>query len=134
SKIADLQVKASYSSFEYSGSAKPIAEIGEELNVATILTGSIQREGKNVRVIAQLIDVETNEQIWSEKYDRRVDDVLKLQSDIAGEIVRYLKAKLSTEETISIQRPVSKSIEAYEYYLKARIILQAGELQRASFK
>jgi TolB-like protein/Tfp pilus assembly protein PilF len=134
SKIADLQVKASYSSFGYSGSAKPIAEIGEELNVATILTGSIQRDGKNVRVIAQLIDVQTNEQIWSEKYDRRVDDVLKLQSDIAGEIVRYLKAKLSSEETISIQRPVSKSIEAYEYYLKARMILQAGELQRASFK
>jgi TolB-like protein len=119
-KIADLRVKASQSSFGYAGSDQPLSEIGEELDVASILTGSIQRNGDNVRITARLVDVETSEQMWSENYDRRIDNVLQVQSDIAREIAHYLKARLTSAESNSIQRPVSSNIDAYEYYLRAR--------------
>jgi TolB-like protein len=134
-KIADLRVKASYASFNYKESLKTVSEIGQELNVGSILTGSIQRNGDNVRIIAQLVDVETSEQIWSNNYDRQVDDVLRIQSEIAAEIGRYLKATLTSEESTSIQRPIAQSIDAYEYYLKARrnVLDQWQKMRRADF-
>ncbi len=128
-KIADLRVKASYASFNYKESTKSISEIGEELEVSSILTGSIQRAGKNVRIIARLVDVETNEQIWSENYDRQIDEVLSVQSNIAIEIARVLQATLSSIETKSIRQTATKNMDAYDNYLRARLIIQGTRFE-----
>ena len=105
-KIADLRVKSRTSTLQYKGTTKTASQIGEELNVANIVEGSVRRVGDQVRIVVQLIDAQKDEHLWSETYDRDFKDVLSLQSEIAMEIARALRAQLSDSEKESLANSV----------------------------
>jgi len=117
-KIADLKVIARTSSMLYKDSKKSIKEIATELNVSSVLEGSVQRIGNEIRITAQLIDANTQEHIWAEKYDRAFKEVFAIQSEVAQEIAHQLNAKLTTEEKNSIDKPPTDNPKAYEYFLQ----------------
>ena len=118
SKISDLRVISRTSVTRYKGTEKSLTEIGEELGVATILEGSVRRSGGRIRIVGQLIDARTDEHIWAEKYDREMEDVFDIQSDVAQKIALALKAKLSPEEKERIEKKPTDNLTAYDYYLK----------------
>lgn len=122
SKIADLKVKSSQASFAYRHSDMSVKQIGENLNVKTVLKGSIQRQGDLLRCRASLIDCASEEIIWSEQYDRKMDDIFKVQSDIALQISSRLKANLSEKEKSQIISIPTQNTVAYESYLQARLL------------
>jgi serine/threonine protein kinase/tetratricopeptide (TPR) repeat protein len=120
SKIADLKVISQQGVERYKRSSKGIPEIGRELDVATVLEGSIRRAGTQVRVIAQLIDARDEGHIWAETYDREITQLFAVQSNIAIEIARALKVVLTAPEQARIQQEPTKNLNAYDYYLKGR--------------
>jgi len=120
SKIGALRVISRTSSMKYKGSDKTIREIGSELSVATILEGSIRREGDRVRITSQLIDAQTDEHLWAETYDRELEDIFEVQSDVARHIAEALQAKLSPSEEARISKRPTENLTAYDYYLKGR--------------
>ncbi len=120
SKIKELSVISRTSVMEYKGKGKKIAEVGEELNVGTVLEGSVRRAGNRVRVTVQLIDVADDRHLWSEKYDRELDDIFKIQDDIAGKIAEALRITLGTAPEPAHER--TGSMVAYTLYLKGRAL------------
>jgi serine/threonine protein kinase/tetratricopeptide (TPR) repeat protein len=120
SKVGELRVISRTSVMRYKHSEKSIPEIGRELGVVTILEGSVRRAGERVRIVAQLLDVQTDEHMWAETYDRDMKDVFAIQSDVAEKIAAALKAELSPVEKERIERKPTESTEAYNYYLKGR--------------
>jgi TolB-like protein/Flp pilus assembly protein TadD len=122
-KISDLRVKSRTSTIRYKDSDKNIFEIARELGVQTILEGSIRRVGNVVRVVVQLIDAQRDENVWSGSYDRELKDILAVQSEIAIEIANALKVTLTQTEKGNISVPVSSNVAAYDYYLRARQIM-----------
>ena len=122
-KIADLKVISRTSAMQYkSNTRRNLREIGQQLGVAHVLEGSVQRSGGRVRVSAQLIDARTDAHLWAEHYDRPLDDVFAIQSEIAQAIADQLKAKLSPNEKVAIaQRPTS-DLAAYDLYIRAKLL------------
>jgi adenylate cyclase len=120
SNISGLSVISRTSVMEYKGKGRKIAEVGDELNVGTVLEGSVRRAGNRLRVTAQLIDVGEDRHLWSEKYDRELDDVFKIQDDIAGKIAQALRVKLVSLQESGRKRP--ENMEAYTLYLKGRVL------------
>ncbi|MCX5800824.1 MAG: protein kinase [Candidatus Eisenbacteria bacterium] len=120
SKIAELKVISRTSVMRYKHSDKTLREIGRELDVNTILEGSVRRAGNRVRIVSQLVDARTDEPIWAETYDREMKDIFAIQSDVAQSIAAALKAKLSPEVKERIERKPTENLEAYDYYLKGR--------------
>jgi len=120
SRIRDLGVIARTSVIRYKGLAKPVTDIGKELGVGTVLEGSVRVAGKKLRITAQLIDVASEEHLWSETYDRELEDVFAIQSDIAKRIARELKIKLLRNETLRLEKKATGIPEAYSLYLKGR--------------
>ncbi len=120
SKIGDLKVISRTSVMQYKGMKKSIREIGNELNVATVLEGSVRRAGNRIRIVGQLIDALTDDHLWTETYDRDLKDVFEIQSDIAQRMASALKAKLSTGEKERIEEKATENLEAYAFYLKGR--------------
>jgi serine/threonine protein kinase/Tfp pilus assembly protein PilF len=120
SKIGDLRVISRTSSMRYKGADKGLREIGKELGVATLLEGSIRRSGDRVRITSQLVDAETDEHLWAEVYDRNLEDIFEVQSDVAQQIAAALQATLSPAEKARIERQPTKNLTAYDYYLKGR--------------
>jgi TolB-like protein/Tfp pilus assembly protein PilF/predicted Ser/Thr protein kinase len=120
SKIEDLKVISRTSAMLYKNSEKSMRAIGRELNVGTILEGSVRRAGNQIRIVGQLIDARTDKHIWAETYDREMKDVFSIQSDVAREIAAALKASLSPEEQDRIAQEPTTNITAYDYYLKGR--------------
>ena len=114
-KIPDLKVISRTSSFSYKGKEQNIKKIGEELQVAHVLEGSIRKAGNTFRITAQLIDTRDGAHIWSETYDRPMDSIFKVQDEIAGRVTRQLKATLLGELASATVDP-----GAYELYLQAR--------------
>ena len=102
SEINGLRVIARTSILQYKGTNKTVVEIAKEVNVNTILEGSVRRIDNNVRVVAQLIDIETDDHLWANTYDRKLDDIFEVQSDIALNIANALEAELSTELTAEL--------------------------------
>ena len=122
-KIADLKVISRTSVMQYkSGVARNLREIGKQLGVAHLLEGSVQRAGGKVRVNAQLIDARTDEHSWAENYDRPLDDVFAIQSEIAKAIANQLQAKLSPSEKAAIEKPPTTDLTAYDLYLRAQAL------------
>jgi len=121
-KIDDLKVISRTSVMEYRDTPKKIPEIARELGVATILEGGIQSTGKRIRINAQLIDVNTDEHLWAETFDREmtVENIFEIQSEIARQIVTAVRGELSSEETATLQQLPTKSLEAYESYMHAK--------------
>jgi TolB-like protein/Flp pilus assembly protein TadD len=119
SKIGDLKVISRTSVMPYRGRASNVREIGKALGVATILEGTVRRIGNRVRVNVQLINVENDEHLWAEDYDRDLTDVFAIQTDLAQQIVRELQAKLSPMEKAQIERKPTENSEAYLAFLEA---------------
>ena len=120
SKIGDLKVISRTSIMLYKDSRKNLREIGKELSVATILEGSVRRADNRVRIVSQLVDARTDKHIWAETYDRELSDVFAIQSDVAQQIARALKATLSPEEKERIEQKPTDNLEAYDYFLQGR--------------
>ncbi len=126
SKIADLKVIARTSAMEYKGSKKSLKEIAEDLHVAAILEGSVQKIGNEIKITAQLIDANTQEHIWADKYEKDLKDVFSIQNEVARQIAVALQAKLfKTVEKQGLKKE-TESLEAYNLYLKGRYYLNKG--------
>ena len=122
-KIGDLWVISRTSVLQYkSGAPRNVREIGQQLGVAHLVEGSVQRAGNRVRVTAQLIDARSDTQQWAERYDRDLADVFAIQSEIAKAIADQLKAKLSPQEKARVEEIPTANTEAYVYYLRANQI------------
>ena len=120
-KIAELKVISRTSVMQYkSGVKRNLRQIANELGVAHVVEGSVQRAGNRVRVSAQLIDAKTDTHLWTERYDRPLGDVFTIQSEIAQAIAVQLKAKLSLAEKTAIEKPPTTNLVAYDRYLRAR--------------
>jgi TolB-like protein/Tfp pilus assembly protein PilF len=121
SRIADLKVISRTSVMQYkTGAKRNLREIANELGVAHIVEGSVQRAGNRVRVRAQLIDARTDVHLWAEKFDRPLDDVFAIQSEIAKAVAEQLKAKLSPAEKAAIEQPPTANLFAYDRYLRGK--------------
>ncbi len=122
-KIADLKVISRTSITQYkTGGERNLREIGQQLGVAHVLEGSVQRAGNRVRVNAQLIDARTDAHLWAQTYDRDLADVFAIQSEIAETIAKQLKAELSLQEKGAIEKPPTTDFVAYELYLRAHAL------------
>jgi TolB-like protein/Tfp pilus assembly protein PilF len=118
-KVADLKVISRTSVMQYKNAVKRnLREIAQELGVAHVLEGSVQRTGNRVRVTAQLIDARTDTHLWAERYDRDLADVFAIQSEIAKTIADQLQAKISPSEKAAIEKPPTTDLEAYDTYLR----------------
>jgi tetratricopeptide (TPR) repeat protein len=107
----------------YKDSKKPIGEISKELNVSAILEGSVRKAGNKIRITIQLVDPETEEQLWSEKYDRDLDDIFAVQSEIAQKVADELEVEIKKAEKLSLGKKATDSKEAYTFYLEGRHFL-----------
>jgi TolB-like protein len=126
SKIADLRVISRTSVLQYkTGVNRHLRDIAEELGVAHIVEGSVQQAGNRVRVRAQLIDAKSDRHLWAERYDRPLDDVFAIQSEIAKAIADQLQAKLSPAEQAAIEEPPTSNLVAYDRYLRAKTAFEA---------
>jgi TolB-like protein/class 3 adenylate cyclase/Flp pilus assembly protein TadD len=126
-KIADLKVISRTSVMQYRNAVRRnLREIGEQLGVAHVLEGSVQRRGGRVRVSAQLIDARTDAHLWAEHYDRPLDDVFAIQSEVAQAIADQLNAKLSPAEKEAIKRRPTADLVAYDLYLRAEALRVAS--------
>ncbi len=121
--IQNLKVAGRMSSFRFKGSSADLREVGERLGVATVLEGSIRKQGNRLRVTAQLINVQDGFHLWSEKYDRAMDDIFAIQDEIAFAITEKLKITLFESEREHINKTPTNNKEAYELYLKGRFYL-----------
>jgi len=125
SKIADLKVISRTSVMQYkTGVKRNLREIADELGVAHIVEGSVQPAGNRVRVRAQLIDARSDRHLWAERYDRPLDDVFAIQTDIAKAIADQLQAKLSPAEKAAIGQPPTANLVAYDRYLRAKTFFE----------
>jgi len=123
-RIADLKVISRTSVMQYKGGvARNLREIGQQLGVAHVVEGTVQRVGNRVRVNAQLIDARTDKQLWGQVYDRDLADVFAIQSEIAKTIADQLQAKLSPGEKSAIERSETSDITAFDLYTRAKNIL-----------
>ncbi|MGK2961471.1 MAG: protein kinase domain-containing protein [Gemmatimonadaceae bacterium] len=120
SKIQSLRVASRTSSFAFKGKNEDIGEIGKKLKVSTVLEGSVRKMGNKLRITAQLINVADTYQLWSERYDREMEDVFAIQDDISQAIVKALKVILSEGEKKQIEKARAENVKAYDYYLRGR--------------
>src|SRR5438874_731705 len=122
-KIADLKVISRTSVMLYkSGKLRNLREIGDQLGVAHLLEGSVQRSGNRVRVMAHLIDARTDAHVWAQTYDRELADVFAIQSEIAKTIADQLQARLSPNEKAAIEERPTTDLAAYDFYVSAKAL------------
>jgi adenylate cyclase len=120
-RVKELYVASRTSSFAFKDSKQDVREIAEKLNVATVLEGSVRKAGNRLRITAQLIDAEEGYHLWSDTYDRELEDVFAIQDDIARSIVDALRVELvGEEESGPLVQHTTESLEAYTLYLKGR--------------
>jgi serine/threonine protein kinase/tetratricopeptide (TPR) repeat protein len=120
SKVQALRVASRTSSFAFKGKNEDISGIGRHLKVSTVLEGSVRKAGNMLRVTAQLVDVANGYQLWSERFDRKLEDVFAIQDEIAASIVRALRVVLNEQEKKAIGKAATADVEAYDYYLRGR--------------
>jgi TolB-like protein/Tfp pilus assembly protein PilF len=119
-KVADLKVISRTSVRQYRGGSRNLREIGAALGVAHILEGTVRRFGNRVRVNAQLINARTDAHVWADTFDREIDDLFALQSELAQQIAAALRANISPREKANLQMHPTADLDAYDLYLKAR--------------
>jgi TolB-like protein/class 3 adenylate cyclase len=119
-KIGDLEVTSRTSVMQYKGTTKTTPEIAKELGVAHVLEGSVQKAGERVRIIVQLIDAINDKHLWAESYSRDIKDVFDIQSEVAREVAKALKAEINPDARRIIDSKPTDNPEAYDLYLKAR--------------
>ena len=121
--LKDLKVAGRTSSFQFKGSRVDLREVGEKLGVGTVLEGSVRKQGNRLRVTAQLINVADGFHLWSERFDREMDDIFAIQDEIALAITGQLKITLLEKDRERITKTSTQNAEAYEMYLKARFYM-----------
>jgi TolB-like protein len=120
-KVSDLKVISHTSVRQYkTGAERNVREIGQQLGVAYIMEGSVQRARDRLRINAELIDARTDAHIWAETYDRTAADLFAIQSELAQSIVSQLKAKLSPQQKAEIEQRPTQDLDAFELYLQAK--------------
>jgi TolB-like protein/Flp pilus assembly protein TadD len=120
-KIQSLRVASRTSSFAFKGKNEDIGEIGKKLKVSTVLEGSVRKMGNRLRITAQLVNVADGYHLWSERYDREMEDVFAIQDDISQAIVKALRVILSEGEKKQIEKArAAVNVEAYDFYLRGR--------------
>jgi serine/threonine protein kinase/tetratricopeptide (TPR) repeat protein len=119
-RVKDLRVPARLSAFSFKGKSLEIGEIAKTLNVETVLRGSVQVIGDRLRVTPQLIDANSGSYIWSDLFDRKIEDIFAIQDEIAQEVVKALKIKLLGDEERSLIKNSTSNLEAYNLYLQGR--------------
>jgi serine/threonine protein kinase/tetratricopeptide (TPR) repeat protein len=120
SNIGELKVISRTSAMQYKNTGKNLREIARELNVVTVLEGSVRRAGNQVRIVAQLIDATNDEHLWAQTYDKEMTQIFAIQSDVAQQIASALKAKLSPAAKEKLNKKPTENLDAYAYYLKGR--------------
>ncbi len=119
-KVEGLRVASRTSSFSFKGKDTSIPDIADALNVEHVLEGSVRKAGDTVRITAQLIDVRTDSHLWSETYDRKLEDVFLIQDEISAHIVEALRVALGTGEVVQTASRPTDNLDAYEDYLRGR--------------
>jgi non-specific serine/threonine protein kinase len=119
-RIKNLRVASRTSAFQFKGTKHDIREIGERLNVEKIVEGSVRKSGSQIRITAQLVNVSDGYRLWSERYDRKMEDIFAIQDEIAESIVQALEVTLSPKERRLIQNVATRDVEAYDFYLRGR--------------
>ncbi|MCH7830388.1 MAG: hypothetical protein IIB75_07470 [Proteobacteria bacterium] len=127
-KISGLRVISRTSVMEYRDTTKKIRQIASELGVAKVLEGGVQRAGPRIRINAQLIDVVTDEHVWAETFDREmtIDNLFDIQSEITRQIVAAVKGQMSESDQGALLAAPTKSVPAYEAYLRGRQVLSSS--------
>ena len=120
SKIRELRVMSRPAVMRYKKTDKTLREIGKELNVSTLLMGSVRRMGNQVRISAELIDASTEQQLWGEAYDKTMNQIFEIQGAVAQQIATMLQANLTAEEKREVAKPQTGNVQAYTFYLKGR--------------
>jgi TolB-like protein len=140
-KVPDLQVSARTSSFQYKGSNQSISEIAKELGVAHVLEGSIRSGANRIRVTAQLIRASDGFHLWSQNYDRDVDDMIGIQEDLAFNIANALETSMDPQALAEMARVGTASVDAYRDYLRgveqvlnSFNVSYGAELQRVAYE
>lgn len=118
--LSGLKVSARTSSFQYKGEGHDIREIGNDLGVETVLEGSVRKSGSRLRITAQLINAADGSHIWSESFDRDLEDVFAIQDEISLAIMEELKPELLGDESADLLGRATASVEAYNLYLRGR--------------
>jgi len=126
-KIGDLKVISRTSVMEYRGK-RNLRQIGNDLRVSHVLEGSVRRAGTHLRLNAQLIDTRTDTHVWAEEYDRDLNDLFAIQSEIAQQVAEQLHARLSASEKASIEEKPTQDLAAYDYYVRAVSLIYNAEV------
>jgi adenylate cyclase len=130
SKLGELHVSSRTSSFKFKGRDEDVREIGQSLGVAFILEGSVRKAGNRVRITAQLIEMKRGFHLWSETFDRTLDDIFAVQDDIAAAIVEALKDRiLGGDNLVAPHATRSANVEAYDHYLKGHYLIQEPSIE-----
>ena len=129
-KIADLKVISRTSVMEYRGK-RNVRQIGDALRVSHVLEGSVRRSGDRIHLNAQLIDTRTDTHVWVEQYDRDLNDLFAIQSEIAQKVAQHLHAKLSASEKASIEERPTQDLVAYDFYVRAVSMIYNAQVLRA---
>ena len=120
SKISGLFVVARNSTFTYKGKAVKIRQVAEDLGVRYVLEGSVRRAGKQIRITAQLIDALTGNHVWADRYDRDLEDIFSVQSEVATQVAKALAVTLKANENERLFQEYTTNIDAYDVFLQAR--------------
>ncbi|MGI8400976.1 MAG: tetratricopeptide repeat protein [Gemmatimonadaceae bacterium] len=120
SKMRALRVISRTSVMPFKRRDQSLREIGKKVGATTVLDGSIRHAGDRVRIVAKLIDIETNQHLWVETYDRQLTDIFAIQTDVALHIAEALKAELSRDERARVRKEPTKDIQAYQLYQQGR--------------
>jgi TolB-like protein/Tfp pilus assembly protein PilF len=118
SKIGGMTTISRSSAMQFKSTDKTLTEIAAELHVGAVVEGSVRRAGNRVRISMHLVDVRNDEHLWSQDYDRELEDIFAIQSDIAGKVAQALEVHVRAQERERIEKRVTGSIESYNLYLK----------------
>jgi TolB-like protein/Flp pilus assembly protein TadD len=131
SQVEQLSVMARTSSFAFKDTDKTIAEIADILGVQAVLEGSVRRSGDRVRITAQLVDARSGYHLWSGSYEREVTDIFQLQDELARSVVQTLRVELGVGPTVPLVAEQTKSMEAYNWFLRGRAESSIGNLDNS---
>ena len=120
SKISGLRVVARTSAMRFKGEKATANRIGQELKVGSLIEGSVRKSKNRVRITVQLVDTQSEEQLWTETYDRDLQDIFSVQSDIAQQVANALELRLGVRESSALRQQQTQNPEAYSLYLKGR--------------
>jgi adenylate cyclase len=132
-KVSGLHVPARTSCFAFRGTNVDAREIGKRLGVETLLEGSIRKAGNRLRITVQLVDARDGYQLWSERFDREIEDIFAIQDEIARSVLDALGLSLTQREERRFLKPSTTNVQAYEFYLRGRKLFQTWTRQNMEF-